>query len=125
MIDHLFEGIFGHHHHHGGDDFGLGLIFPAIIVGKVISEIFDQSAAAQSRPVTPPAPAAPRPTPAAAGPEAAPTARCQHCHGTITDQFAYCPHCGRAISPRVCQYCSQALTPAMRFCTHCGGPVKY
>lgn len=94
-----------------GDGLGFGWVFPALVVGKLITKAFDSEARPQV--FVPPAPAQPQ----------AATAQCQHCRGLFQASFAFCPHCGQKVGPVECEYCGQTLTAQMRYCVHCGGPA--
>lgn len=113
----------------GGDwGFGFGWIFPAFIIGKLISDAFDRRAPAQ--PAYAPPPTAPAASPHVAAPPAAAhaapasTIACQHCGQASDTRFAFCPHCGHKLSPAACRYCGQQLNPALRLCGHCGAPRR-
>lgn len=94
----------------GGGGGGWGWFFPAMIVGRVIAEAFDQKPAA-------PAPVA-QPLAAAAPARFA----CHHCRHSVAAGSAFCPHCGGALTATPCRYCGQQLPPEMRYCAHCGAP---
>jgi type IV pilus assembly protein PilB len=44
---------------------------------------------------------------------------CTACHGSISLEFLYCPHCG-APADNVCQGCQRRLDPRWAFCPGCG-----
>ena len=105
---------------------GWGWFFPALIVGKLISSMFDRQTVAQPWPAQQPLyapPQPPVPPTASARPNAA-TATCQNCRHTVEAGYAFCPHCGAKVTPPACQYCGQQLRPEMRFCAQCGAPRK-
>ncbi len=121
----------------GGWGGGIGWLFPALIVGKILGEAFDNPqqqqpwGGAQPWPWQPPQPQpAPKPQPqpqAQPRPTAAPanaTLRCANCGGAVTSQFAFCPHCGWRLYPPACLYCGQTLDPKATHCTHCGAPQR-
>jgi len=119
----------GGHHCHG---WGFGWLIPALLVGKVISQVMEPEVksawpAPQPPPVVPPPPKSqPTPGPQAASrpASAAPTQRCRHCEHDIQKGFAYCPHCGHQVSPTTCQYCGHKLLADVAYCGHCGGPAR-
>ena len=126
------------HGHHCGGDWGFGWVFPAIILGRLISDAFDRPQAGgwpqpwppvQPQPCPQPRPQAPQNSrgeawaqPAAA--EAKSTLHCQYCSNDLDPAFAYCPHCGKRVAPPACRYCGQTLKPGMAYCAHCGGPTR-
>ena len=105
------------------DGFGLGWFFPALIVGKLLSEAFDRP---QPWPATPP----PAPQPAAPERAAPPVAaaialhECAACRRNVSASFAFCPHCGTRLGPPACRFCGQTLKREMAYCPHCGGPAR-
>jgi double zinc ribbon protein len=127
----------GHHGwgHFGGGGWGFGWIFPALILGRVISDAFDRPQP-QGWPQSawPPVPPQPRPqshqTPKGdawaqpAASQAKTSLACQYCNGELDPAFAYCPHCGKRVAPPACRYCGQTLQPGMAYCAHCGGPAR-
>jgi RNA polymerase subunit RPABC4/transcription elongation factor Spt4 len=110
------------------DGFGFGWIFPAFLIGKLVSEAFDRPKAEspfreRTWPAPPPANPVSQPSAIAAlGPQN--TLHCQNCHKAISANFAFCPHCGTRVAPPVCRYCGQTLQRDMAYCTHCGGPTR-
>jgi type IV pilus assembly protein PilB len=44
---------------------------------------------------------------------------CTACHGSISVEFLYCPHCG-APAENVCHGCQRRLDPRWEFCPGCG-----
>ncbi len=121
----------------GGWGGGIGWLFPALIVGKILGEAFDNPQQQQpwggtqpwspQRPQPQPAPQ-PQPQPQAQPrPTAAPataTLRCVNCGGAVTSQFSFCPHCGWRLYPPACLYCGQTLDPKSTHCDHCGAPRR-
>jgi hypothetical protein len=109
----------------GGGGGGWGWIFPAVIIGRLISNLFDRPApqtAGGWPPVPAPPPAGPAAPPAAT--HTAANLTCQHCGGLASAAFNFCPHCGHKLALNTCRYCGQSLAPDMRFCGHCGGPRR-
>lgn len=110
--------------------FGFGWIFPAFIVGKLIADAFGEPRAhpwPQPRPPVQPQPKSPQNPRAEAWAQPADiqaALRCQHCEGELHPGFAFCPHCGKRVSPVTCRYCNQTLKPGMAYCPHCGGPTR-
>jgi hypothetical protein len=131
------------HGHHGwghgcGGGWGFGWIFPAMILGRLISDAFDRPERGWPQPawppVQPPQPTPrPQPKPAQnpkgdawaqpAAPQAKTALHCQHCHGALDPAFTFCPHCGKRVAV-TCRYCGQTLQPGTAYCTHCGGPAR-
>lgn len=111
---------------HGWGGGGLGWFFPALLVGNLISNMFER------RPVAGPWPAYALPqtqTPPAAGPPAPASAvpaaiTCQNCQHTVEAGFAFCPQCGAKVTPAACRYCGAQLKPERRLCAQCGGPQR-
>jgi len=139
------------HGHHGwghdcGGGWGFGWIFPAVILGRLISDAFDRPQAGGWPQPWPPVQSQPRPQPQPFGSaqdkpqspqnpkaeawgqpaasQAKTTLACQYCNGDLDPAFAYCPHCGKRVAPPACRYCGQTLKPGMAYCTHCGGPNR-
>lgn len=46
---------------------------------------------------------------------------CPRCHGEITDDMRYCPHCGMKIEK--CDYCHQPIDPKTKYCSYCGHEI--
>jgi hypothetical protein len=122
-----WDGI-GHHCH----GWGFGWLIPALLVGKVISQVIEPE---EKRtwptppPVVPPTPKSsqapePQPSPRPASQSGSALAHCRHCDRDIQKGFAYCPHCGRQVSPTNCQYCGHKLLAEAAYCGHCGGPAR-
>ena len=44
---------------------------------------------------------------------------CQKCGAQVGPQFAFCPHCGAALS-MACPQCRRAVKPEWRNCAYCG-----
>ncbi|MEO6626898.1 MAG: zinc ribbon domain-containing protein [Burkholderiaceae bacterium] len=110
---------------HGfGGGWGLGWIFPAWIVGQVISQAFDQTAEAPPS-NWPPVPAPPFPAETAQAPAVQPTkVTCQGCGTQVTGTLPFCPVCGDRLSPAACRYCGQKLQTEGGLCLHCGAPRR-
>ena len=112
-----------------GGGFGLGWIFPALLVGRVLSEAFDRPAD-PAPPINWPPAAGPLPLDAtqpnrAVRATAAPAiVTCQGCGRQIASSYAVCPECGTRVSPAACRYCGQTLQPNQAMCAHCGGPRR-
>ena len=108
---HGHHGWGGHWGHHWGGGWGFGWFFPALIVGKLISEAFDRPQAQgwpyppqAIQPPPPPQPQSqPRPSTAFA-PEPKASIRCQNCEQLVSGDFTFCPNCGRRVSPMTCRY---------------------
>lgn len=106
------------------DGFGIGWIFPVMIVGKILGEVFDRP-----RPTAWPYPPPPQAPPADNPPARAATATlngvaCSGCNRSVSADFQFCPHCGTRVAPPSCRYCGQQLDKKMAYCPHCGGPAK-
>ena len=123
---------FGHWGGHCGGGWGFGWFFPALLIGRLISD-------SVPRPQGWPYPPQPFPGPqgqpqsergarpeqaqaSTAAPKAA--ARCDNCSAQVDRAYAFCPHCGEKLAHRVCRYCNQDLEPGATHCGHCGGSVK-
>lgn len=128
------------HGHHGwggcGGDWGFGWIFPAILIGRLISDAFDRPERGWPQPRPQPfgsAPDKPKPQPSQnpkgeawaqpAAPQAKTALHCRHCNGDLDPSFTFCPHCGKRVA-LTCRYCGQTLQPDMTYCAHCGGPAR-
>jgi RNA polymerase subunit RPABC4/transcription elongation factor Spt4 len=126
----------GRHHWGGGRRWGggwgggFGWVFPAMILGRLVSEALERHAQGQAPaepapPVPPSAPAnTPRPAPTPAWSEAAPpTVRCANCGRGVEAGHAFCPHCGQSVSRRECRYCGREFKADQRACVGCGAPA--
>jgi hypothetical protein len=118
------HGGWGHHCGGGWGGGGFGWIFPAVILGRLISDAFERPGEPAPLPAPTPQVQAPRPAMLASATAARPAGACPSCGGALDAGFRFCPHCGRKVAPPTCAYCGQVLTPEMRYCAHCGGPVQ-
>jgi RNA polymerase subunit RPABC4/transcription elongation factor Spt4 len=51
------------------------------------------------------------------------TKLCPNCQKSVTQNFAFCPHCGKSLQP-VCRACGKPVEAAWKVCPHCGEKLK-
>lgn len=51
------------------------------------------------------------------------TRLCPSCQKSVTQDFAFCPHCGKSLQP-VCRACGRPVDFAWKVCPHCGEKLK-
>ncbi|MGH2521430.1 MAG: zinc ribbon domain-containing protein [Anaerolineales bacterium] len=119
------HGFLGWGHDCDGD-WGLGWIFPALLLGRLISDSIPRQTGWPHPPPPQPAPQPPQQSrpPAPARAETTAALGCRHCHHALQPEFAFCPGCGQRVAPPTCRYCGQTLKRDMAYCTHCGGPTR-
>jgi hypothetical protein len=137
------RGGWGKRRHWGGGMGHMGgWVFPALILGRIVQEVFDQQSRQQTggsswpqpnvppifqSPTQPQSPAGPPPSPWGAS-EAKPvmkTTKCVNCDQPVSAGYAFCPHCGRSVSKRECAYCSRDIPAGAERCVGCGAPAGY
>jgi RNA polymerase subunit RPABC4/transcription elongation factor Spt4 len=47
---------------------------------------------------------------------------CSHCRAKVQPGFAFCPHCGAALSP-ACPACRRPVEPGWANCPYCGAAL--
>lgn len=102
----------------GGFGGGFGWVFPAMILGRLVSEALERRG---EGPLPPAPPATSGAGPAWSEPAAA-EVRCANCGRGVTAGYAFCPHCGQSVSQRECRYCGRELKRDQRTCVGCGAP---
>jgi hypothetical protein len=110
-----------------GGGWGLGWIFPAWIIGQVISQAFNPPPAEAPPSNWPPHPMQPftAQTVEATQPVAAvKRVTCQGCGTQTVGSVTFCPECGERLSPAACRYCGQKLPAEGGLCAHCGAPRR-